>query len=181
VGRPLSDLTTSLHYSDLHADALETLRIMAFSEKQVESSDQRWFSVRIITGGIIDAFAAINALTVVTPPPPPPPPGPEPEPEPPLTIPAAPTDLSAINNLNSTATLLWKDNASNESGFQLERQKQNKGNKWSTGTLISLAEANLQAYTDNSGVGTFRYRVRSRNAAGDSAWSEWVQVQVTGN
>lgn len=48
VGRPLSDLTTSLQYPALHDDALETLRTLAFSEKQVPTTDSRWFSVRIM-------------------------------------------------------------------------------------------------------------------------------------
>ncbi|MCX2861047.1 PAS domain-containing protein [Paucibacter sp. PLA-PC-4] len=48
IGRPLSDLTTSLQYPDLHEDAHETLRTLVFSEKQILSSDQRWFSVRIM-------------------------------------------------------------------------------------------------------------------------------------
>lgn len=48
VGRPLSDLTTSLHYPTLHGDALETLRTLAFSEKQVPANDDRWFTVRIM-------------------------------------------------------------------------------------------------------------------------------------
>jgi len=48
VGRPLSDLTTSLQYPALQDDAEETLRTLVFSEKQIQSSDQRWFSVRIM-------------------------------------------------------------------------------------------------------------------------------------
>jgi PAS domain-containing protein len=48
VGRPLSDLTTSLQYPALHEDALETLRTLAFSEKQLPTNDGRWFSVRIM-------------------------------------------------------------------------------------------------------------------------------------
>ena len=48
IGRPLSDLTTSLQYPALHDDAHETLRTLVFSEKQIQSSDQRWFSVRIM-------------------------------------------------------------------------------------------------------------------------------------
>ncbi len=48
IGRPLSDLTTSLQYPDLHEDAHETLRTLVFSEKQILSSAQRWFSVRIM-------------------------------------------------------------------------------------------------------------------------------------
>ena len=48
IGRPLSDLTTSLQYPTLPKDARETLRSLVFSEKQIQTSDQRWFSVRIM-------------------------------------------------------------------------------------------------------------------------------------
>ena len=48
IGRPLSDLTTSLQYPTLPDDAHETLRTLMFSEKQIRSNDQRWFSVRIM-------------------------------------------------------------------------------------------------------------------------------------
>jgi two-component system CheB/CheR fusion protein len=48
VGRPLSDLTTSLRYPEFHDDALETLRTLEISEKQILTDDGRWFSVRIM-------------------------------------------------------------------------------------------------------------------------------------
>jgi two-component system CheB/CheR fusion protein len=48
IDRPLSDLTTTLQYPALPDDAQETLRTLVFSEKQVQTSDQRWFSVRIM-------------------------------------------------------------------------------------------------------------------------------------
>lgn len=48
IGRPLSDLTTSLQYPDLQRDAAQTLRSLQPSDKQVQSSDQRWFKVRIM-------------------------------------------------------------------------------------------------------------------------------------
>jgi len=48
VGRPLSDLTTSLHYPDLQRDAAQTLRNLQPSDKQIQSSDERWFQVRIM-------------------------------------------------------------------------------------------------------------------------------------
>lgn len=69
VGRPLSDLTTSLQYPALHEDALETLRTMAFSEKQIPTNDDRWFSVRIlpyrrldnVIDGVVITFVDITA------------------------------------------------------------------------------------------------------------------------
>jgi len=48
VGRPLSDLATELVYPALTADARETLRTLAFSEKEVTTTDGRWYSVRIM-------------------------------------------------------------------------------------------------------------------------------------
>jgi two-component system CheB/CheR fusion protein len=48
IGRPLSDLTTTLNYPDLHADTKDTLRTLAFSEKEISTSDGQWFKVRIM-------------------------------------------------------------------------------------------------------------------------------------
>lgn len=58
LGRPLSDLTTSLQYPELHSDAEQTLSSLKFLEKQVATTDGRWFSVRIMpyrtVGNLID-------------------------------------------------------------------------------------------------------------------------------
>ena len=48
IGRPLSDLTTSLKYPEMHEDALTCLRTLLPTEKQILSDDKHWFSVRII-------------------------------------------------------------------------------------------------------------------------------------
>ncbi len=48
AGRPFTDITTSLAYPELAADAREVLRTLLFTEKTVPASDQRWFSVRIM-------------------------------------------------------------------------------------------------------------------------------------
>jgi two-component system, chemotaxis family, CheB/CheR fusion protein len=48
IGRPLSDLASTLIYPQLHADAKETLRTLAFSEKQISTTDGHWFTVRIM-------------------------------------------------------------------------------------------------------------------------------------
>ena len=69
IGRPLSDLTTSLQYPALHEDALQTLRTMAFSEKQIPTLDDRWFAVRIlpyrrldnVIDGVVITFVDITA------------------------------------------------------------------------------------------------------------------------
>jgi two-component system CheB/CheR fusion protein len=48
IGRPLSELASTLVYPELHADVKETLRTLAFSEKQIPTSDGHWFTVRIM-------------------------------------------------------------------------------------------------------------------------------------
>jgi two-component system CheB/CheR fusion protein len=69
VGRPLSDITTTLHYPTLHEDAQETLRTLIFCEKQIRDLGGRWFSVRImpyrrldnVIDGIVITFVDITA------------------------------------------------------------------------------------------------------------------------
>ncbi len=48
VGRPLSDLTTTLQYPMLHDDALETLRTLKSHDKQITTTNGLWFAVRIM-------------------------------------------------------------------------------------------------------------------------------------
>jgi two-component system CheB/CheR fusion protein len=48
IGRPLSELASTLIYPELHADVKETLRTLAFSEKQIATTDGCWFTVRIM-------------------------------------------------------------------------------------------------------------------------------------
>jgi two-component system CheB/CheR fusion protein len=65
VGRPLSDLTTSLQYPALSDDARETLRTLTFSEKQVPTADGRWFSVRIMPYRRLDNLIDGVVITLV--------------------------------------------------------------------------------------------------------------------
>jgi two-component system CheB/CheR fusion protein len=48
VGRPLSDLASLLIYPELNADAKETLRTLVPSEKEVTTTEGRWYAVRIM-------------------------------------------------------------------------------------------------------------------------------------
>lgn len=48
IGRPLSELASTLIYPEFHADVKETLRTLAFSEKEIATSDGHWFTVRIM-------------------------------------------------------------------------------------------------------------------------------------
>jgi two-component system CheB/CheR fusion protein len=48
VGRPLSDLTSSLDYPTLEDDVRDMLRTLVVCEKQVRSREGRWYAVRIM-------------------------------------------------------------------------------------------------------------------------------------
>jgi two-component system CheB/CheR fusion protein len=48
VGRPLSDLASTLDYPQLQSDVKETLRTLAPCAKSVSAADGRWLSVRIM-------------------------------------------------------------------------------------------------------------------------------------
>jgi two-component system CheB/CheR fusion protein len=69
IGRPLSELTSILTYQELEDDARTTLRTLATSEKEVATTDDQWFSVRIMpyrTGanviqGVVITFVNITA------------------------------------------------------------------------------------------------------------------------
>lgn len=65
IGRPLSDLTTSLQYPDLHDDARDTLRTLASSEKQITTDDGRWFTVRIMPYRRLDNVIDGVVITLV--------------------------------------------------------------------------------------------------------------------
>ncbi len=65
IGRPLSDLTTSLQYPTLQEDAKETVRTLVITEKQILTSDARWFSVRIMPYRRIDNVIDGAVITFV--------------------------------------------------------------------------------------------------------------------
>jgi len=69
IGRPLSELASTLIYPELHADVQETLRTLAFSEKQIATTDGLWFTVRVmpyrtlanVIQGVVITFVDITA------------------------------------------------------------------------------------------------------------------------
>ncbi|MDO9318587.1 MAG: chemotaxis protein CheB [Gammaproteobacteria bacterium] len=65
LGRPLSDLTTSLLYPTMHEDAQDTLRTLVFSEKQIPTNDGRWFSIRIMPYRRLDNVIDGVVITLV--------------------------------------------------------------------------------------------------------------------
>lgn len=92
--------------------------------------------------------------------------------------PVTPSSFSAVANA-SQALLSWTDGA-DETGYEIERQKQNTRNgSWGSTTIISAAQ-DAVSYTDSPGGGTFRYRLRAVNGAGQSNWTGHQQVTLSG-
>ncbi len=86
----------------------------------------------------------------------------------PSQVPAAPSNLVATPISSTQIALNWTDNATNESGFQLQRSTNNV-----TFALIATLGVNATSYTDNgltTGV-IYYYRARAFNSKGNSALS----------
>jgi len=98
------------------------------------------------TGGRVNAYAAINLIML-----------------------SAPSNLSASAISKSRIDLSWQDNASNETGFRIERKKA------SDASYIVIAEAgsNVVSYSDEGlSAGTkYYYRIKAYNSSGESSYS----------
>lgn len=90
--------------------------------------------------------------------------------------PAAPSGLTVVKASAGTARLTWVDNSNNETGFTIERQQKVRGG-WGNTTTINAA-ADTTTLLNSAGSGTFRYRMRSYNGVGVSAWTGYVQVKL---
>jgi two-component system CheB/CheR fusion protein len=68
IGRPITDIVTTLDYPGLADDTKEVMRKLAFIEKQVSAREGRWFTVRIMPyrtqenriDGVVITFADIT-------------------------------------------------------------------------------------------------------------------------
>jgi two-component system CheB/CheR fusion protein len=54
TGRPITDITSELHYPDLSEDAREVLQTLVFKERVVSTRGGRWFNVRILPYRTLD-------------------------------------------------------------------------------------------------------------------------------
>ena len=86
-----------------------------------------------------------------------------------VTIPNAPSNLTATAVSSSQINLSWTDNSTNETGFKVERAISASGPFSQIGTTA----ANVTTY-QNTGLTAstiYYYRVRANNTAGDSGYS----------
>jgi len=88
------------------------------------------------------------------------------------TVPAAPSNLSAVRTTPTRITLTWQDNASNETNFTVQR-KTSAGGAWVNVTTTVAAKTGTggvvtYSNTPVSSVTQYWYQVLARNASGNS-------------
>ncbi len=98
-----------------------------------------------------------------------------------VNAPAAPTNLAATVQAGSQVSLTFRDNATNEAGFSIERST-NGIDFVVIGTAPARNNTGNVTFIDNSVLPetTFIYRVAAFNLAGSSAYSNTAQVYVPG-
>ncbi len=93
--------------------------------------------------------------------------------------PAAPTGLTAVIQAGPQVLLTWTDNASDETGFTIERAV--NGGAFATLTTVGPLTGTGSVSTIDTAVtpgNTYDYRVAASNAAGLSAWSNTASVTL---
>jgi gliding motility-associated-like protein len=88
-------------------------------------------------------------------------------------IPAVPGPVTATADSSTVITLAWKDNADNETAFEIDRSL--NGVDF---TLLATVLSNETAYTDKglTPATTYYYRVRAKGTAGKSVYSDTCDV-----
>jgi titin len=83
-------------------------------------------------------------------------------------LPAAPSGLSAVAASSSQITLSWTDNATNETGFVIERRSGS-----AVFAQVATVGAGVTTWADSglTAATAYTYRVRATNAAGSSAFA----------
>lgn len=143
---------------------LATLPVNTTSYRVSNLLAETSYAYRVVATNEAGASAPSNVAQATTLPPPPPPP-------------TAPTSLTANAVSANAVQLAWTDNATNETGYAVERSG-DAGVTWTavTSTLpadsTGLVDAGVQP-----GL-TYQYRVRAINADGTSSWSNVATVTV---
>lgn len=82
-------------------------------------------------------------------------------------VPAAPSNVVVATLSNTSLSLSWTDNSSNETSFQVQRSTSQNGSY----TTVATLPANTTTYTD-AGLGlsvAYYYKITAQNSAGSSA------------
>jgi hypothetical protein len=126
----------------------------SYADTGRSASTTYWYRVRAVNGTATSAWSNTASATTQAPP---------------ATAPAAPSALSATAASQTAIDLAWTDNASNESGYVVERST---SSAFTSATATSLpAGATSHQDTGLTAGTTYWYRVRAVNGALTSAWS----------
>jgi cytochrome c553 len=95
-----------------------------------------------------------------------------------VTTPLAPSNLAATAASGTRVNLTWTDNSNNEVSFNIQRAA-NTG--FSSGLTNMTATAGSSAFSDTTAVQNtaYYYRIRATNTAGNSTWSNTVNVTTS--
>ncbi len=94
------------------------------------------------------------------------------------SLPAAPSNLIKLSQTTTSATLKWTDNATNETGFRVERST---GNDSTFQEISTNLGSNTTIFVSPNLVDgtTYYYRVRAANAVGFSNYSNVLELVFT--
>jgi titin len=123
--------------------------VTTYASTALSAATPYWYRVRAYNGVGSSAFVGPTSTTTLS------------------VAPAAPTGLSATAVSSSQINLAWTDNASNETGFRIERSTDGVGF-----SEIGVVGANVMTYASTalSAATPYWYRVRAYNATGSSAF-----------
>lgn len=127
--------------------------VTSYANTGLAANTTHTYQVRAYNSGGDSAYSNTASTTTFAPPAPP----------------SAPTNLNAAAISPSQINLTWSDNASNETGFKIERSP-NGSTDW---VQIATVGAGVTSYA-NTGLAagtTYYYQVQAYNGGGDSAYS----------
>jgi len=124
-----------------------------YSNTGLNASTRYWYRVRAVNSAGASSYTNVADATTQAPP---------------VTIPRPPSSLTATATSSSQINLGWTDNASDETGFEIERSTD--GTNFAK---IADVGANTTTYS-NTGLNAstrYWYRVRAKNSAGASSYT----------
>jgi hypothetical protein len=87
----------------------------------------------------------------------------------PVQIPAAPDNLQVLTTANQDVQLIWRDTATNETGFEIYEGS----NYWATVPGANITASTISGLEPN----TYHcFKIRALNSAGSSPFSDWACV-----
>jgi titin len=91
-------------------------------------------------------------------------------------LPAAPTNLATGTVTTKSVVLTWTDNATNETGFKIQRSTNATFAKGVSSTTVNKPNLTTRTMTGLRKNKTYYYRVAAHNKYGNSEWSNVVTI-----